>query len=165
VSLTNRLFKGLAILTNSSGRVLGGSSAINYLVLMRASAPEYDAWYKFGGDHWNWKGLLPYFKKIQNYVAPTWGFDAVFPGITKAEDDDARRREPDFEGYAGPIQHTFNELYTDALKPFILTLNELGIKTNRTPVRSLASISKNCLSQFIAGLRRFHRYFQHQHCC
>jgi choline dehydrogenase-like flavoprotein len=102
---------------------------------MRGSAPEYDAWSTFGGDLWNWDGLLQFFKKSEKYTAPIWGFDAIFPGITKEEDTNARANEPHFKGYTGPIQHTHNEIYTDALKPCILTLNKLGIKTNRSPVR------------------------------
>jgi choline dehydrogenase-like flavoprotein len=102
---------------------------------MRGSASEYDAWSKFGGNQWNWAGLLDFFKKNEKYTAPIWGFDAIFPGITKGEDAIARSRESHFKGYTGPIEHTHNEIYTDALKPCILTLNKLGIKTNRSPVR------------------------------
>ena len=116
-----------------SGRLLGGSSGINYLVRMRASAPEYDAWNEFGSG-WDWKGLLPYFKAEESYNVYDWGTDQIFPGITKAEDEVARQKQPEFRGSSGPVQSTHNTVYTELLKPTIDTTLKFGIKTNRTPV-------------------------------
>ncbi|TFK71354.1 alcohol oxidase [Pluteus cervinus] len=117
----------------SGGKILGGSSAINFLVQNRASVPEYDAWSKLGNSGWDWGGILPFFKKPSKYTAPRWDSPQIFFGITKEEDDEARKHEPEFEGYQGPISHTYNEIYTDVLEPTILTLNSLGVKTNRAP--------------------------------
>lgn len=119
-----------------SGRLLGGSSGINFLVRMRASSPEYDAWDEFGSG-WNWKGLLPYFKAEERYKAYVWGTDQIFPGITKEEDEEARQREPEFRGHDGPVYSTHNTIYTDLLKPTIETTLKHDIQTNRTPVRTL----------------------------
>ncbi|TFK71353.1 alcohol oxidase [Pluteus cervinus] len=117
----------------SGGKLLGGSSGLNFLVLDRASAPEYDAWSKLGNSGWDWDGLLPFFKKHGKYTAPRWGSSQIFPGITKDEDEEARRRESEFEGHNGPISHSYNDIYTDALEPMVLAMNSLGIKTNRAP--------------------------------
>ena len=45
------------------GRVLGGSSSINGLVYIRGQPEDYDDWRIPG---WDWKSLLPYFKKSEN---------------------------------------------------------------------------------------------------
>ena len=45
------------------GRVLGGSSSINGLVYIRGQPEDYDGW---GIPGWDWKALLPYFKKSEN---------------------------------------------------------------------------------------------------
>jgi len=47
------------------GKTLGGSSALNLLVYTRPDAADIDEWEKLGnGKGWSWKGLLPYFKKV-----------------------------------------------------------------------------------------------------
>ncbi|KAJ6483114.1 aryl-alcohol oxidase-like protein [Mycena sanguinolenta] len=51
------------------GFVLGGSSAINYMVCTRGSAEDYDRFAKVTGDDgWSWKSLLPYFHKSEKYT-------------------------------------------------------------------------------------------------
>lgn len=132
-------FKVMFLLIPSSvcsGRLLGGSSGINYLVRTRASAPEYDAWDEFGSG-WNWKSLLPYFKAGERYETYAWGTDQIFPGITKEEDEEARRKEPEFRGHNGAVFSTHSTVYTDLLKPTIETTLKFHIRTNRTPVCNL----------------------------
>ncbi|PFH50977.1 GMC oxidoreductase [Amanita thiersii Skay4041] len=118
----------------SAGRVLGGSSGINYMIRMRASRHEYDAWSQFAPDQgWNWKGLLPSFKDQEQYVRPRWGSSQVFPGVTQEQYEAAKKEEPLYRGYKGAIWSTHNEVYTDLLVPTIKTLNSLGIRTNIKP--------------------------------
>ena len=45
------------------GRVLGGSSSINGLVYIRGQPDDYDGW---GIAGWDFKSLLPYFRKSEN---------------------------------------------------------------------------------------------------
>lgn len=40
------------------GRVLGGTSAINFMTWNRASRADYDAWESLGNPGWGWDGLL-----------------------------------------------------------------------------------------------------------
>ncbi|KAG6373749.1 GMC oxidoreductase-domain-containing protein [Boletus reticuloceps] len=119
-------------IASSAGRLLGGSSGINFLVRMRASGPEYDAWNAFGNG-WDWQGLLPYFKAEERYEGYVLGTDQIFPGITKKEDEEARLKEPEFRGHSGPVHSTHNNIYTDLLQPTIETTLKFGIKTNRIP--------------------------------
>lgn len=48
------------------GKMVGGSSGVNGQVFLRGTREEYDAWAELGGGNstWNWDGLLPYFKKV-----------------------------------------------------------------------------------------------------
>ncbi|KAG6907818.1 hypothetical protein DXG01_007300 [Tephrocybe rancida] len=53
------------------GHILGGSSAVNYLMYTRGSAEDYDAFAKISGDSgWSWNKLQPYFKKNEKWTAP-----------------------------------------------------------------------------------------------
>lgn len=54
-----------------SGRALGGSSTINGMTYIRADAEEIDAWEALGNEGWNWKTLLPYYKRVENFTRPT----------------------------------------------------------------------------------------------
>ncbi|KAH7116117.1 glucose oxidase [Dendryphion nanum] len=56
------------------GCCVGGSSAINGMVYVRGTKPEYDGWAELGGpgsQQWNWDGVLPYFKKAAHFNPPT----------------------------------------------------------------------------------------------
>lgn len=50
------------------GRVLGGSSSINAMVHVRGDRADYDAWAAAGCAGWDWKGVLPYFKRSERHV-------------------------------------------------------------------------------------------------
>jgi choline dehydrogenase len=66
------------------GKVLGGSSSINGLVVSRGNAGDYDHWAQLGNTGWSYQDVLPFFKKIEN-----------FPG-----------GNPEFRGTGGPIDVT-----------------------------------------------------------
>lgn len=40
------------------GRVLGGTSALNFMTWVRASREDYDAWEALGNPGWGWDSLL-----------------------------------------------------------------------------------------------------------
>jgi choline dehydrogenase len=45
------------------GMVLGGSSSINAMCYIRGHAKDYDQWAEQGAAGWEWKNVLPYFKR------------------------------------------------------------------------------------------------------
>jgi choline dehydrogenase len=51
------------------GRVLGGSSSINGLIVIRGQAEDYDAWRQLGNEGWGWDSVLPYFRKLETNPA------------------------------------------------------------------------------------------------
>jgi choline dehydrogenase len=48
------------------GRVLGGSSSINGLIVIRGQHEDYDRWARNCGNGWSWNEVLPYFIKIEH---------------------------------------------------------------------------------------------------
>lgn len=47
-----------------AGKVVGGSSVLNGMLFDRGAAANYDAWAEMGNPGWDFKSLLPYFKKV-----------------------------------------------------------------------------------------------------
>lgn len=52
------------------GKMLGGTSSLNYYLYTRGSPADYDGWAeKLGDDTWTWKNVLPYFIKSEKLIA------------------------------------------------------------------------------------------------
>lgn len=56
------------------GKGLGGSSAINAMVVIRGDPGDYDHWSKLGNPGWGWHDVLPYFIRSEDHVlgASVW---------------------------------------------------------------------------------------------
>ena len=52
------------------GRMLGGSSGINYMAYVRGHPGDFDAWASAGGSGWSYSDVLAYFKKSEG-LAPS----------------------------------------------------------------------------------------------
>jgi choline dehydrogenase len=52
------------------GKMLGGSSGINYMAYVRGHPGDFDSWAAIGADGWSYDELLPYFKKSEG-LAPS----------------------------------------------------------------------------------------------
>ena len=48
------------------GRVIGGSSAVNAAVAMRARPSDFARWAKRGIEGWSWEEVLPAFRGLEN---------------------------------------------------------------------------------------------------
>ncbi|KAF8516109.1 hypothetical protein BU17DRAFT_92940 [Hysterangium stoloniferum] len=122
-------------------------STINFEVWSRASKEEYDMIGEFAQDRsWGWDGLLPYFKKVEDYTPSTittfqmllsgniW--DAIKPLLYKALRLPSVHVEDDFVAYhgkGGPIKVTHNIPYCELTSPFIQALNAAGILSLANP--------------------------------
>ncbi|KAJ5269806.1 hypothetical protein N7505_005564 [Penicillium chrysogenum] len=78
-----------------AGKALGGTSTINGLVYLRAQAAQIDAWEAIGNKGWNWKTLLPYFKKGEQLQDP-----AKYPVL----DGSGITFDPAYHGFTGPLK-------------------------------------------------------------
>lgn len=48
-----------------SGRIMGGGSSVNNLVVVRPMRRDFDAWSTFGGPAWSYEALLPVMRAIE----------------------------------------------------------------------------------------------------
>ena len=56
---------------NYAGKLLSGSSGVNYGAWMRGHANDYNVWAKEVSDpRWSYSGLLPYFRRVEHYHDP-----------------------------------------------------------------------------------------------
>ena len=49
------------------GKVMGGSSAINAMIVMRGQAADYDHWRQLGLAGWGWDDVRPLFRKLEDH--------------------------------------------------------------------------------------------------
>ncbi|RDA94945.1 hypothetical protein CP533_0150 [Ophiocordyceps camponoti-saundersi (nom. inval.)] len=108
------------------GRVLGGTSALNYMAWNRASKADYDAWEALGNPGWGWLDLLPFFKKSETFHPPP---------TQQAVDSDANiSYDSTLLGSSGPIHVSYcTDLYPSH-RLWHRTLRALGLETNSAHV-------------------------------
>lgn len=63
-------------------RVMGGGSSINGMMANRGQPSDYDEWAANGATGWDWKGVLPYFRRLErdlDFAGPSHGQDGPLP--------------------------------------------------------------------------------------
>ncbi|CAO2654989.1 Nn.00g117220.m01.CDS01 [Neocucurbitaria sp. VM-36] len=94
------------------GCCLGGSSAVNGMVFVRGTKPEYDGWAELGGPNstWDWEGVLPYFKKASHFNPPT---EEMTRNFNVTWDPEIWGQDPETRIYA-----SYPDYAQPAMKPF-----------------------------------------------
>ncbi|KAF7888283.1 uncharacterized protein EAF02_002824 [Botrytis sinoallii] len=95
---------------NTRGKVLGGSSALNYYTWIRGSKATFDDWEEYGGQSWTWDNCKEYFDKPANYH------------------DDSRLYNPDLakHGRNGPLDVAISDMVPE-LEPFRKALSSAWV--------------------------------------
>lgn len=50
------------------GKMLGGSSGLNYMAYVRGHPGDFDSWAAGGAEGWSYEEVLPYFRKAEGFV-------------------------------------------------------------------------------------------------
>jgi choline dehydrogenase len=90
------------------GKGLGGSSAINGMVMVRGQQRDFDHWRQLGNEGWSYTDVLPFFRKYEDHDG----------------NDDA------FHGRSGPIRTMQSDYRNPLTEAFIAGAGELGIPRN-----------------------------------
>ncbi|HZB21529.1 MAG TPA: GMC family oxidoreductase N-terminal domain-containing protein [Blastococcus sp.] len=94
------------------GRMLGGSSGINYMAYVRGHPGDFDAWAAGGAKGWAYDDVLPYFKKSEGFQPSD---DIVV--------------DPDVHGYDGPLGVSVRQPVIPAAAQFVEAAKASGIPT------------------------------------
>ncbi|KAF1951397.1 FAD/NAD(P)-binding domain-containing protein [Byssothecium circinans] len=102
------------------GKVLGGSSAINYLMYVRGSRNDYDSWAELGNKGWGWDDLLPYSKRHRMLDIPD---PKALPADKQLRPHAAKKK---CHGAEGPIHTSFNYHYMPLEEEFCKAAYDVG---------------------------------------
>jgi choline dehydrogenase len=92
------------------GKMLGGSSGLNYMAYVRGHPGDFDAWAASGAEGWSYAEVLPYFKKSEGFV------DSREISV----DSEAHNRE-------GPLGVSVRKPIIEGARAFVAAANSLGI--------------------------------------
>ncbi|XP_014357823.2 glucose dehydrogenase [FAD, quinone] [Papilio machaon] len=83
------------------GKVLGGSSVLNFLIYQRGHPEDYNDWARMGNEGWSYSEILPYFKKSENIQ------------INELKNSSYHGRggylDIDYASYSSPLQTAFKD--------------------------------------------------------
>ncbi|KAK5115741.1 hypothetical protein LTR62_000830 [Meristemomyces frigidus] len=102
------------------GKVLGGSSAINYLMYVRGSKADYDGWESLGNKGWGWDGMVAYLRRHQT-------LDMIGKESTNKDFMPLAAKDK-WHGSDGPIHTSFNDYYEPFEEDFCEAAYEVGGK-------------------------------------
>ncbi|KAF9235938.1 alcohol oxidase [Melanogaster broomeanus] len=103
------------------GKVLGGSSALNYMAYTRGSRIEFDDWKELGISGWDWNTIRDAVKASEAWTPPS--------DYAKLHNADNTVQNHGRDGY---VKTTAYSYYYDLALPFFNTMNKMGVATNHS---------------------------------
>ncbi|EGI63397.1 PREDICTED: glucose dehydrogenase [FAD, quinone]-like [Acromyrmex echinatior] len=91
-----------------AGKIIGGSSVLNFMAATRGNAEDYDRWAEMGNEGWAYKDVLKYFKKLETMDIPELKSDIKYHGTN------------------GPVHINHLPSYTPLAEAFLEAGKELG---------------------------------------
>ncbi|XP_034254592.1 glucose dehydrogenase [FAD, quinone]-like [Thrips palmi] len=89
------------------GKVLGGTSVLNFMVYGRGSPHDFDEWESLGNPGWGYRDVLPYFKRSEDVQV------------------DSLRDSP-YHGHGGPLTVTESPWQSPMAPAFLEAASEMG---------------------------------------
>ncbi|KAL7654183.1 hypothetical protein ACMYSQ_008848 [Aspergillus niger] len=108
------------------GRVVGGSSTMNFSVIMYPSEANFAAWKSLGNEGWGPEDIAPYLRKFHTYTPPSEE-TAAFLSLDKY-------MKQDNQGKDGPIPVTLPDVYGPFNQAWDETFSHLGWRTDVDPI-------------------------------
>ena len=93
------------------GKVVGGSSVLNYMIATRGDPRDYDFWETLGNYGWSYKEVLYYFKKLENIGIPEL------------------RNDTEMHNTKGPMDINYSPYHTPLAEGFLKAGQEMGYST------------------------------------
>lgn len=93
------------------GKMLGGSSGLNYMAYVRGHPGDFDSWSAGGAEGWSYQEVLPYFRKAEGLVDS--------PEIVT---------DPDVHGHDGPVGVSVRQPTLRASKEFVEAAGAVGLQ-------------------------------------
>ncbi|KNF02885.1 hypothetical protein PSTG_03831 [Puccinia striiformis f. sp. tritici PST-78] len=87
-----------------TGKVLGGSSALNFMISTKAEKDDYNAIENLGNPGWGWSEIDRASKKSEKLIIPA--ADSPFP------------YNPIYHGFSGPVENSFPKYVPPQFKPY-----------------------------------------------
>lgn len=120
---TPQRFAANRTLSLPRGKVLGGTSAINFMAWVRGFTSEYTAWTGLArSEAWSFEALLPFFKKCETFHAP---------GRTNLDGTIMRQYDPAVHGRSGPVNVSFTPFVSPQFAGLFDALEEAGVREAR----------------------------------
>ncbi|KAI9803690.1 MAG: hypothetical protein M1833_000602 [Piccolia ochrophora] len=106
------------------GKMLGGSSGINFMQFTVPSRTDLDDWEVLGNTGWNYETMAPYFDRLENFQGvpktnlPSWIGDFINEKV---------------HGHGGPVDVSLSPFYTNFQLAWTPTFRNLHLEPNGDP--------------------------------
>lgn len=105
------------------GRVVGGTSVLNFMVFNRGHRKDFDGWAEKGNYGWSYDEVLPYFKKLEDVRIP-------------------ELRDLPYRGRRGPMTIEHSKFQSKLLDAFLDAGQSLGYNVNDPNGHEMLGFSK-----------------------
>ncbi|KZL75639.1 gmc oxidoreductase [Colletotrichum incanum] len=110
-------------INQARGKMLGGSSALNFMLMLYPSKAILDTWGALGNDGWSFDALTPYFRR----------FGTDHPPPQSAKDIVGLNYHDEKLSGKGPLQVSYGEGYNSMNAAWMCTFDNLGLGVTGDP--------------------------------
>ncbi|KAJ5205697.1 Glucose-methanol-choline oxidoreductase [Penicillium cf. griseofulvum] len=108
------------------GRVVGGSSAMNFSAVVYPTVSDFDGWKALGNEGWGAKDMAHYLREFHTYSAPSEATANLL--------DTSRYMKVGNQGSSGPVPVSLPDVYGPFNKAWNETFANLGWETDADPL-------------------------------